>query len=133
MRLKICVFTPDCVFYNEIINEGIIKTITGQLGILEGHVPLITILDIGPIIFRQDSNWTAIVLLGGIRCVQSRQITILVNAAEKVCSIEPDEVKKSLEIETNRLNQATNERDKIKAARAFKRARARYSAIRWKI
>lgn len=133
MRLKICIFTPDCVFYNEIINEAIIKTITGQLGVLEGHVPLITILDIGPIIFRQESNWTAVALFGGIRCIQNRRVIIIVNSAEIACSIEPEEVKKSLEVATNRLSQATDEKDKIEAAGAFKRARARYSAIHWNV
>jgi F-type H+-transporting ATPase subunit epsilon len=131
MRLKICIFTPDSIFYNKIIDEALFKTITGQLGLLEGHVPLITILDIGPIIFRQESNWTAAALFGGIRCIQARQVTILVNSAEIASSMEPTEIKKSLELETNRLNQAKNEKDMIEAARAFKRARARYNAVYW--
>jgi F-type H+-transporting ATPase subunit epsilon len=132
MRLEMCIFTPDRVFYNQTVKEIIVKTTTGQLGILEGHIALITILDIGPLIFfSQESSWIGIALFGGIRCIQNRRVIIIVNSAEIACSIERDEVKRSLEIATDRLNQAKDEKDKIEAASAFKRARARYGAIHW--
>jgi F-type H+-transporting ATPase subunit epsilon len=128
-----CIFTPDRVFYNQTVREIIVKTTTGQIGIIEGHIALITILDIGPLIFLWKSDWMGIALFGGIRCIQNRRVIIIVNSAEIACSIDPEEVKQSLEIASDRLNRATDEKDKIEAAGAFKRARARYSAIHWKV
>jgi ATP synthase F1 epsilon subunit len=131
MRLKICIFTPDCVFYNKIIDEALFKTITGQLGLLEGHLPLITILDIGPIIFRKKSDWIALALIGGFALVQDNQVTILVNEAVASSSVEEREAIKTLEEATNRLNQVSDEKAKVEATFAFKRARARYQIVKW--
>jgi ATP synthase F1 epsilon subunit len=131
MRLKICIFTPDCIFYNKIIDEALFKTITGQLGLLEGHLPLITILDIGPIIFRKKSDWIALALIGGFALVQDNQVTILVNEAVASSSVEEREAIKTLEEATNRLNQVSDEKAKVEATFAFKRARARYQIVKW--
>ena len=104
MKLKICIFIPNYIFYTKIINEVIFKTIIGQLGILKNHVPLMTILDISSIIFRRKLGWITAILFGGIRCIQIHLITVLVNSAEIAYLMKLNEIKKKLKIETNYLN-----------------------------
>jgi F-type H+-transporting ATPase subunit epsilon len=132
MRLQVCILTPDCVFQKEEIDELILPTRTGQIGILNNHAALITALDIGLMISRNQSNWKTLALIGGFALVQKNQVTILVNEAVTTSSVEEDEVKKTLDEATNRLNQVVEEKRKVEAVFAYKRARARYQIIQWK-
>lgn len=100
-------------------------------GVLNDHAPLITAIDIGPMLIRQKTNWTTLALIGGFALVQRNRITILVNEAVAASSIERDEAKKRLEESTNRLNQATERKERVEATLSFKRARVRCQLIQW--
>jgi ATP synthase F1 epsilon subunit len=130
MRIQVCILTPDCIFRNEEVDELILPTSTGQIGVLPDHAPLITALDIGPILFRRQSTWNALALIGGFSLVQDNQVTILVNEAVSVSSVDENEAEKMLEEATNRLSQVSGEKEKVEAAFAFKRARARYQIVK---
>jgi len=132
MRLQVCILTPDCIFQKEEIDELILPTRTGQIGILNNHASLITALDIGLIIARSQSNWKTLALIGGFALIQKNQVTILVNEAVTASSVEEDEVKKTLDEANNRLSQVVEEKRKVEAVFAYKRARARYQIIQWK-
>jgi len=132
MRLQVCILTPDCVFQKEEIDELILPTSTGQIGILRNHASLLTALDIGLIISRNQSEWKTLALMGGFALVQKNQVTILVNEAVTAASVEEREVVKTLEETTNRLSQVTEEKRKVEAVFAYKRARVRYQIIQWK-
>lgn len=132
MRLQVCILTPDCVFQKEEIDELILPTRTGQIGILNNHAALITALDIGLIISRNQSNWKTLALIGGFALVQKNQVTILVNEAVTALAVKEDEAKKALEEASNRLNDVVEEKRKVEATFAFKRARAQYQITQWK-
>lgn len=132
MRLQVSILTPDRIFQNEEAEELILPTSTGQVGILNGHAPLITALDIGPIMLCKKSNWTALALMGGFALVQQNQVTILVNEAVAASTIDRKEAEKALEEAISRLDQADGEKAKVEATFAFKRARARYQIAQWK-
>ena len=132
MRLQVCILTPDCIFQKEEIDELILPTRTGQIGILNNHASLITALDIGLIMARSQSNWKTLALIGGFALIQKNQVTILVNEAVTASSVEENEVKKTLDEANNRLSQVMEEKRKVEAIFAYKRARARYQIIQWK-
>lgn len=132
MRLQVCILTPDCIFQKEEIDELILPTNTGQIGILRNHASLLTALDIGLIISRNQSEWKTLALMRGFALIQKNQVTILVNEAVTTVSVEEKEVVKTLEETTNRLSQVIEEKRKVEAIFAYKRARVRYQIIQWK-
>jgi F-type H+-transporting ATPase subunit epsilon len=132
MRLQVYILTPDCIFRNEEADELILPTSTGQIGVLNGHAPLITALDIGPMILRQQSNWTALALIGGFSLIQENKVTILVNEAVDASSVDRKEAERALEKATKRLNEVSEEKEKVEATFSFKRARAQYQIVQWK-
>jgi ATP synthase F1 epsilon subunit len=132
MRLQVCILTPDCIFQREEVDELILPTSTGQIGILRNHAALITALDVGLIISRSQSNWKTIALMGGFALVQKNKVTVLVNEAVTTSSVEEEEVTRTLEEATNRLSQVNEEKRKVEAVFAYKRARVRYQIIQWK-
>lgn len=86
--------TPESEFFNDVAQEVILPTSTGLIGILPFHAPLITSLDIGVMLFKgaDKGDWTPYALFGGFALVQNNNVTILVNGAESVETINVDEV-----------------------------------------
>ena len=97
MSMNIRVLTPDRVICSTTAEEVILPSSTGQLGILDGHAPLITALDTGVLRIKLDQKWTPIILCGGLAEVDRNQVTVLVNDVEEAASLELDEVTEALE------------------------------------
>lgn len=129
MTLQVSILTPDRIFWNESAEELILPTSTGQRGVLSGHAPLITALDIGAMMVRTSAGWNAVALRGGFALVQGNRVTILVNEAVAASAVNVQEAERALEEATARLNQATGEKDKVEATFAYKRARARFQIV----
>lgn len=131
MTLTVRVVAPDKTVWDSSAEEVILPSTTGQLGILSGHAPMLTALDIGVMRVRPGKEWVAIALMGGFAEIENDEVTILVNGAEKGESIDKEKAKAALSEAESRLNKVQNTEDrqeKIQALQAFKRARAKYQA-----
>ena len=89
--------TPDRIFWNDQADEIILPTNTGQMGVLTNHAPLITALDIGVTLIRSKTEWIPVALMGGFALVKQNQVTILVNEAESVKTIQPEQAESAFE------------------------------------
>ena len=126
MSLRIRVIAPDRTVWDSTGQEIILPSTTGLMGILKGHAPLLTALDIGTLRIRNESgDWSPIALMGGFAEIEDNQITILVNEAQKASDINAEEADKALIEATNRMNSASTKKEKIEANLILKRARAR--------
>lgn len=130
MSLQVCIMTPDRIFLNEQVDELILPTNTGQMGVLANHAPLITALDIGVMLIRQKANWTSLALMGGFALIKQNQITVLVNEAESATTINIEEAQNAFATAKTKLEQAQGQKQKVEANFAFKRARARYQIVK---
>ena len=131
MAITLKVITPDSTVWDDKVQEIVLPSTTGQLGILSGHAPLITALDIGVMRVRPDKEWQAIALMGGFAEVENDEIKVLVNGAEIGDNIDKESARSEYEQAQNRLQQVETSEDrqeKIQANRAFKKARARFQA-----
>jgi F-type H+-transporting ATPase subunit epsilon len=129
MTLNIRVIAPDRTVWDANAEEVILPSSTGQLGILTGHIPLLTALDIGVMRVRIDKDWVPIVLMGGFAEIDNNKITILVNGAEEMIDIDISLAQKNLEEATAKLTQAISTKDKIEATQNIRKARARLQAV----
>ena len=130
MTLQVRVIAPDRTVWNAEAEEVILPSSTGQLGILTGHIPLLTALDIGVMRVRIDKEWIPIVLLGGFAEVENNMITILVNGAEEVAEIDIKKAQNSLEEGMSMLAEAATNKEKIEATQKIRKARARVQAAK---
>jgi ATP synthase F1 epsilon subunit len=129
MGLQVRVLTPDGIFIDTNAEELLLQTITGQIGVLPGHAPLLTALDIGPIIIQSNKTRTAMALIAGSAFVADNTVSILVNEAISSASINKRDAEKALEQAKNQLEQSNTDREKVEAIFAFKRAKARYQVV----
>lgn len=131
MTLKVRVIAPDKTVWDSTAQELILPSTTGQLGILTGHAPLLTALDIGVMRVRGDKNWAPIALMGGFAEVENDEVTILVNGAERGDAIDMEKARSAYNQAQERFNQvqnSENRQEKIQATQALKKARARFQA-----
>ena len=131
MSLTLKVITPDKTVWDDQVEEIVLPSTTGQLGILSGHAPLLSALDIGVMRIRPGKDWQSIALMGGFAEVENNEVKVLVNGAEMGSSIEQDTARTEYEQAQSRFNEADRGSDrlaKIQATQALKRARARFQA-----
>ena len=131
MALTVKVITPDKTVWDDRVEEIILPSTTGQLGILSGHAPLLSALEVGVMRVRPDREWKNIALMGGFAEVENDEIKILVNGAELGDNIDRETARTEYEQAQTRLQQVENSQDrqeKIQAQNSMKRARARFQA-----
>lgn len=130
MPLEVRVIAPDKTVWDSSAEEVILPSTTGQLGILSGHAPLLTALDVGVMRVRDNNQWVAIALMGGFAEVEADEVTILVNGAERGDSIDAEAAQTAFDQAQAQVN-GVNSDDKqavIQANQAFRKARARLQA-----
>nr|YP_009122202.1 ATP synthase epsilon chain [Vertebrata lanosa]AJH65960.1 ATP synthase epsilon chain [Vertebrata lanosa] len=128
MTIKIRVIAPDKIVWDANAEEIILPSSTGQLGILTGHIPLLTALDIGVMRVRIKKEWKPIILLGGFAEIKNNNITILVNGAEEVNKVNLEDAKNDLEEATKVLEEAETNKEKIEGTQELRKAKARLQA-----
>nr|YP_010337715.1 ATP synthase CF1 epsilon subunit [Sahlingia subintegra]UNJ17300.1 ATP synthase CF1 epsilon subunit [Sahlingia subintegra] len=128
MTFNIQVIAPDRTVWDATAEEVILPSSTGQLGILTGHAPLLTALDIGVMRVRIDKEWTSIVLMGGFAEVEDNELTILVNGAEEASQINLEVAQKKLDAALEELEKSSSEKEKIENTQNLRKARARVQA-----
>ena len=129
MTLNIRVIAPDKTVWDTQAEEVILPSSTGQLGILTGHIPLLTALDIGVIRVRIDKEWKPLILLGGFAEVENDVITILVNGVEESKDLDINQVQTELEEAAINLTESKTNKEKIEATQRLRKARARIQAL----
>ena len=77
------VVTPERELVRESVAEVQLPALSGYLGILPGHTPLLTEMGIGPLIYKRASDSAYIAIIGGFAEVLPDRVTVLAEAAER--------------------------------------------------
>ncbi|KAF3619901.1 ATP synthase epsilon chain, chloroplastic [Capsicum annuum] len=110
MTLNLSVLTPNRIVWDSEVEEIMLSTNSGQIGILPNHAPIATIIDIGILRIRLNNQWLMMALIGGFTRIGNNEITILVNDAEKGSDIDPQEAQQTLEIAEANVKKAEGRR-----------------------
>lgn len=130
MALTVRVIAPDKTVWDAEAEEVILPSTTGQLGILGGHAPLMTALDVGVMRVRPQKGWQSIALMGGFAEVENDEVTILVRGAERGEDIDQEAARSEYEQAQSTAASTSPEdrRASMQARQALSRARARLQA-----
>ena len=131
MTLTLRVLAPDQSVFDDTADEIILPSTTGLLGVLPGHISMVTAIDFGVLRVLRNGNWDSIALTGGFAEVESDEVTVLVNKAEMGKNIDSVKAEAELEQAKNQLSQ-TQEKEtspmKIKAKETLNQAKAWFQA-----
>ena len=131
MTLNLRVLAPDQSVFDDTADEIILPSTTGLLGVLPGHISMVTAIDSGVLRIFKNGNWESIALTGGFAEVESNEVTVLVNKAEMGKNIDSAKAEAELEKAKNQLSQTQDKEpstDKIKAQEALNKAKAWFQA-----
>ena len=131
MTLNLRVLAPDQSVFDDTADEIILPSTTGLLGVLPGHISMVTAIDFGVLRVLKNGNWNSIALTGGFAEVESNEVTVLVNKAEMGKNIDSAKAEAELEKAKNQLSQAQGKEtstEKIRAQEALNQAKAWFNA-----
>ena len=131
MSLTLRVLAPDKSVFDDTADEIILPSTTGLLGVLPGHISMVTAIEFGVLRVFKNGNWDSIALTGGFAEVESNEVTVLVNKAEMGKNIDSVEAEAELEQAKNQLSQAVDKKnnpEKIKAQETLNQAKAWFQA-----
>ena len=131
MSLTLRVLAPDQSVFDDTADEIILPSTTGLLGVLPGHISMVTAIDSGVLRVLKNGNWNSIALTGGFAEVESNEVTVLVNKAEMGRNIDPVKAEAELEQAKTQLNQTKDKEtstEKIKAQETLNKAKAWFQA-----
>ncbi|CAM9099017.1 unnamed protein product [Choristocarpus tenellus] len=131
MSLNIRVIAPNGLIWDTEVDEVVLPSLTGQIGILPGHAPLITALEIGILRIKVNLSWTPIIVLGGFAVIKKNEVIVLISGVEKINKKDYNQANELLEQATKNLEQAKTIKEKIEASQDIKRASSRLQAFQF--
>lgn len=89
MPLQVDIVTPERLLISQEADMVVLPGAAGQMGVMAGHVPLLTTLAAGEIVlFRHNEEEEILAVSGGLAEVRPDQVTILADVAERAEEID---------------------------------------------
>ncbi len=115
-HLRLELVTPDRSVVRESVDEIQIPGAEGYLGVLPGHTPLLTTLQVGELWFRQGEEKYYVSVAFGFAEILPDRVTILAQVAERAEEIDVERAREAQRRAQDRLAKSTVDID-------FERAR----------
>ena len=126
MKLKI--ITHEKIVYEGEIDELVVQTKNGQIGVLKDHIPITTSLDIGVTKAKIGDKNKYFATMGGIFQFKNNEAIILTDVCEDSCDIDVARANAAKERAEARLADSAAEMDAKRAQAALARSLARLKA-----
>jgi F-type H+-transporting ATPase subunit epsilon len=126
------IVTPAKLLVKDEAEEAQIPGLSGYLGILPGHAPLLTELGVGIITYKASGTTHTLAVAWGFAEVLPEKVTILAEAAERPQEIDVDRAQKAKERAEQLLKSNNPELDYARAEDALQRAETRLNVAKEK-
>lgn len=88
MSLLLEIVTPEKKVYDEEIDSVVLPTVDGEIGILPGHIPLITLLAPGELIVSREDQTEHLAIDKGLAQILNNKVAVLTEGAIDVEAID---------------------------------------------
>ena len=113
------IVTPEKMAFSGKVEQVTIPGSEGQFGVLKGHAPLLSSVEIGELNFTQNGKKTYYAVSAGYAEVASDKVTVMVEAAESSDTIDRERAKKAkeaAEAKIPKLSQEDADYERLRAA-----------------
>jgi F-type H+-transporting ATPase subunit epsilon len=107
--LMLEVVTPGRIVFSGKVEEVTLPGTEGEFGVLRGHEPFLTSVDIGELYFLANGKKVYYAVNTGYAEVTGSKVTVLIETAERADAIDKDRAVKAKESATARLAQLSKE------------------------
>jgi len=127
-KLHLKITTHEKVVFDSDVDEIYSKGTQGEFGILPGHIPFMSALDIGVTKVIVDGKPERFTTMGGVFQLKDNEALILTQAAEHAEEIDVERAEEAKKRAQERLEASTGDVDTQRAEIALARALARLKA-----
>ncbi len=106
MSLTLEIVTPEARVYSDTVDNVVIPTVEGEIGVLPGHLPLLSQVTDGELRVAKGSATETIVIGDGFVQVQGDKVSVLAEHAIDENSIDENAVEKAMQGAQAELNDA---------------------------
>lgn len=125
-KILLEVVTPDRKLLSAEADVVVCPGVEGQFGILHGHIPFLSALEIGEMYYREGGKTEFLSVSGGFAEVTGEKVTIVAESAELGREIDIERARRAMERAQQRLAAARTEAiDWTRAEAALRRAMVR--------
>ena len=114
-KLHLLIVSADRSLVDETVDEVEIPGFDGYFGVLPGHTPLLAVLQVGELWYRQGSEKHFLMIAFGFAEVQPDRVTILAQMAEKADEIDLSRAESAKKRAEERIARPTLEMDAERA------------------
>jgi F-type H+-transporting ATPase subunit epsilon len=129
-QIDLTIVTPERSVVHEQVDELQIPGAEGYLGILPGHAPLFSELKVGEVGYRKGETWFFLSVAWGFVEVQSNQVRILAETAERAHEIDLERANRAKQRAEERISKGGDDVDYRRALVALERALVRIQVSR---
>jgi F-type H+-transporting ATPase subunit epsilon len=97
MPLTLEIVTPEARVYSDVIDSVVIPTVEGEVGVLPGHIPLLTQVEHGELRVTKKGQTEWLVVGGGFAQVEGDRVSVLAEHAINEEKIDERAVEAALE------------------------------------
>ncbi len=112
MPLTLEIVTPEDRVYSDTIDTVVIPTLDGEIGILPGHIPLLTQMADGELRATKGAETKALIVGAGFAEIDGDHVKILAEFAINEAEIDEDAAEKAIQ----RAEEALQGREKLDSA-----------------
>ena len=128
MQLRI--LTPEKEIYNEEVNEVVIPTIDGVIGVLPHHASIVSQIAPGAVLIKKSDKTTPLAVYGGFVTVQNNVVSLLADYAARVEDIELAKVEEAKERAEKVMQEKLSNEDYVLASAELQKAIMQIRLIR---
>jgi F-type H+-transporting ATPase subunit epsilon len=106
MPLTLEIVTPESRVYSDTVDTVVIPTVEGEVGILPGHIPLLTQVESGELRVTKNGKTQWLVVSGGFAQVEGDKVSVLAENAIDEEKIDENAVEAALKSAQAKLKDA---------------------------
>lgn len=106
MPLTLEIVTPEARVYSDTVETVVIPTVAGEVGILPGHIPLLTQVENGELRVTKNGQTQWLAVSGGFAQVENDKVSVLAEYAIDEQKIDENAVEAALQSAQAKLKEA---------------------------
>jgi len=120
--IRLDIVTAERLVFSQDVDVVVAPGVDGEMAILPRHAPLMTMLQPGELLVRQENAEFSLVVTGGFLEVRPDRVTVLADAAERAEEIDIARAEEARRRARERLERGLTDTDTVRAEAALRRS-----------
>ncbi len=108
MPLTLEIVTPEAKVYSDTIDSVVIPTVEGEIGVLPGHIPLLTQIEHGELRVTKGGSFSLLAVSGGFAQIDGDKVRVLAEHAITEEKIDENAVEAAMKRAEQQLKESKN-------------------------